>query len=41
MTHDILPVQDDRYRYNYVGNQNQRLSKEVRISPHLPHLLLA
>ena len=35
MVHDLLPVQDERYRYHYVGNQNQRLSKEVRISPHL------
>ena len=29
MVHDLLNVQDDRYRYSYTGNNNQVITKEV------------
>ena len=29
MVHDLLSVQDDRYRYKYVGNNNKPITKEV------------
>jgi syntaxin-binding protein 1 len=32
MVNDVLSVQDDRYRYNYVGNKGQKLSKEVLLN---------
>lgn len=32
MVNDMLPVQDDRYRYNYVNKSNQRMSKEVLLN---------
>ena len=32
MVNDVLPVNNDRYRYTYVGNNNQRLSKEVLLN---------
>jgi len=32
MVHDLLPVQEERYRYHYVGNKNQPLDKEVLLN---------
>jgi len=32
MVNDVLPVQDDRYRYKYVNKSNQRMSKEVLLN---------
>ena len=32
MVHDLLPVMDERYHYQYVGNQGQRISKEVLLN---------
>ena len=32
MVHDLLPVNEERYRYHYVGNKNQRLTKEVLLN---------
>ena len=32
MVHDLLPVQEERYKYTYVGNQNQKLTKEVLLN---------
>ena len=32
MAQDLLPIQEDRYRYNYVGNAGQKLSKEVLLN---------
>jgi hypothetical protein len=29
MVHDLLPVNEDRYQYNYVGNNDQQITKEV------------
>lgn len=32
MVHDVLPVNNDRYRYTYVGNNNQAQTKEVLLN---------
>ena len=32
MVHDLLAVDGERYSYHYVGNNNQRLSKEVLLN---------
>ena len=32
MAHDLLSVQDERYKYSYTGNNNQTLSKEVLLN---------
>ena len=32
MVHDLLPVDGERYQYQYVGNNNQRISKEVLLN---------
>jgi len=32
MVHDLLPVNEDRYQYNYVGNNDQQITKEVLLN---------
>lgn len=32
MVHDLLPVVDDRYHYDYVGQNNKTISKEVLLN---------
>jgi hypothetical protein len=32
MAHDLLSVQEERYKYSYTGNNNQTLSKEVLLN---------